>query len=1717
MLLGATTLYSQNQTDAIFQGYYWNTFPGDITDINNGGTWWDTLANAAPELAGAGFKTVWVPPPSKGFAGSQDMGFGIQDYYDLGEYLQSGTVRTRHGNRAQLDNMINALHSNGLLVMADLVLNHRAGAGAQQLEDCDDGNGLQLRFTDFDVASNRSPMNNWDFHPNFIHCDLNAPYHDRSFFEDLCYFNFLNPVLDPLAPNNGWYHGPHNLGRVGDSLIVWGRYLLDDVGFDELRLDAVKHIEPGFLAPFLVEMAAGDQPFAVGELFDGNLGTLKSYHDQVETFVSTFGVGSKDANLAIFDFNLRYALRDMANDGSGGYNMANLSSSGLKFNPAGGLDGDDIVTFVENHDVDRIGWQTVPCPGGDVQIGGTCLQLFTDGGHDPVFSDKHMAYAYIMAAEGRPSVFYKDWYQYGLAEEIKWMMGLRSAMATGGSVPLISLNAYFTAGAADDMFVMTRAGSGGAQDGLVFTLNDNPSIENSGFFDTPYANLEMKDYSDAFMFTQTQVFADGRSFLRAGPRNYAWYGPTGLYPQTPDQVPSEFTLGNHQGAKLHFVNLLVAEASNYLVNGAPIQPGDQVAITPVGSTTAVGLGRVGQSFAWDGVHDMVIEVLGGNDPGNSKGGLENGDSFDLWVYDKSTGQTIKAGNLSFDATGSVRNFSPDRPDSRGGSAPFGLSITAGNAYSVGGISVLNALNACKVEFTYTQTDETCDLAEDGSATITAVGGSGSYQYSLDNGSTWTTATANPFTITLGDGDYDVKVRDANYIICVSEAQTISILPGALPSFTYLVTNPGCQGNATGSIEISVTPGPGPYAFSLDGGQNYIPGNSPFSFGNLPLGDYDLRVKTGDGCESEISTASVVSNTSLPDFDNDGIADDCDPDDDNDGQSDDDEIACGSDPFDEQSLAPDVDGDDIPDCVDPVNNLLASVVARVWDDQNGNGIQDNSEPGISGATVKLLNVLNQKLKQTTTDSKGEAAFHNLADGLTVKLEFVKPAKHARANKDQGSNDNKDSDANLSNGRTATFQTVAGQFITRWDAGFYSPGTVEAFVWDDRNGNGIQDNNEPGISGATVKLLNSINQKLKQVNTNANGIATLTGVPADIDVKLEFVKPAKHARAEKDQGSNDNKDSDANLNNGRTATFQASKGNQTHTKWDAGFYSPGTVEAFVWDDRNGNGIQDNNEPGISGATVKLLNASNQKLKQANTNANGIATLTGVPADIDVKLEFVKPSKHGQADKDQGSNDNKDSDANLNNGRTATFQASKGNQTHTKWDAGFYSPGTVEAFVWDDRNGNGIQDNNEPGISGATVKLLNASNQKLKQANTNASGIATLTGVPADIDVKLEFAKPAKHARAGKDKGSNDNKDSDANLNNGRTATFQASKGYQTHSKWDAGFYSPGTVEAFVWDDQNGNGIQDNNEPGISGATVKLLNASNQKLKQANTNANGIATLTGVPADIDVKLEFVKPAKHGRAGQDQGSNDNKDSDANLNNGRTATFQASKGYQTHTKWDAGFYSPGTAEAYVWDDQNGNGIQDNNEPGITGVTVKLLDSNNQKLKQANTNASGIATLSGVPADIPVKLEFVASSSYAFTLKDQGSNDNKDSDASLSNGRTATFQASKGYQTHNKWDAGLTPAPAAAVSAGGNGSLQLNLYPVPVQEQLTLEVVVSETQEATYRITDLMGRELQRKTLVLQAGKNLIEIPVDQLPSATYNLTLQTGQEARNRTFVVVR
>ena len=107
---------------------------------------------------------------------------------------------------------------------------------------------------------------------------------------------------------------------------------------------------------------------------------------------------------------------------------------------------------------------------------------------------------------------------------------------------------------------------------------------------------------------------------------------------------AEFLLGNMSSRMAdnlrdeirdHTLEVLRAEdASQLLVNGAPIEVGDEVAIRAAGSGSYVGLGRIGQSFRWDGVHDMIIEVLGGAEPGDATVPyvlVDVEDGADAWV------------------------------------------------------------------------------------------------------------------------------------------------------------------------------------------------------------------------------------------------------------------------------------------------------------------------------------------------------------------------------------------------------------------------------------------------------------------------------------------------------------------------------------------------------------------------------------------------------------------------------------------------------------------------------------------------------------------------------------------------------------------------------------------------------------------------------------------------------------------------------------------------------------------------------------------------------------------------------------------------------------------------------------------------------------------------------------------------------------------------------
>ncbi|MBK0384132.1 SprB repeat-containing protein, partial [Pedobacter sp. SD-b] len=99
----------------------------------------------------------------------------------------------------------------------------------------------------------------------------------------------------------------------------------------------------------------------------------------------------------------------------------------------------------------------------------------------------------------------------------------------------------------------------------------------------------------------------------------------------------------------------------------------------------------------------------------------------------------------------------------------------------------------------------------GTSTVTllAHGGTGTYQYSIDNGFTYQSTTTFP---NLGEGNYNFLVKDANNC---TETFSISISQPATLSFSGTYTPITCPGG-TSKVTLSASGGTGTYEYSLDG-------------------------------------------------------------------------------------------------------------------------------------------------------------------------------------------------------------------------------------------------------------------------------------------------------------------------------------------------------------------------------------------------------------------------------------------------------------------------------------------------------------------------------------------------------------------------------------------------------------------------------------------------------------------------------------------------------------------------------------------------------------------------------------------------------------------------------------------------------------------------------------------------------------------------------------
>lgn len=367
------------ENGVMMQYFHWYT-PSD-------GSLWDEVALRARELEASGITAVWLPPAYKGTGGAQDVGYGVYDMYDLGEFEQKGSVRTKYGTRAQYVKAVQTLQHAGLQVYADVVLNHRMGGDRVEV-------ARAIPYAQEDRLNPKGP-------PEDIHCYTHFDYPGRrgrySRFEwhshhfDAVDYNALRPgetntiyLLEgksfddyvALEKGNFSYLMGCDLDfqrqEVRDEVTAWGKWYLDVTGVDGFRLDAVKHIAAWFFPEWLdtMERHAGRDLFVVGEYWAADVEALDWYLDRLGNRLSVFAVP------------LHYGFHQ-ASLGGGNYDMRNVLGTMTRLRPT------QVVTFVDNHDSQPL-----------QALESTVAPWF-----------KPLAYAIILLRrEGYPCVFHADYY-----------------------------------------------------------------------------------------------------------------------------------------------------------------------------------------------------------------------------------------------------------------------------------------------------------------------------------------------------------------------------------------------------------------------------------------------------------------------------------------------------------------------------------------------------------------------------------------------------------------------------------------------------------------------------------------------------------------------------------------------------------------------------------------------------------------------------------------------------------------------------------------------------------------------------------------------------------------------------------------------------------------------------------------------------------------------------------------------------------------------------------------------------------------------------------------------------------------------------------------------------------------------------------------------------------------------------------------------------------
>ena len=442
---------------------------------------WNDIAKNSENLSRSGVTAVWLPPAYKGIGGEEEVGYGVHDVYDLGEFDQKATIKTKYGSKDEYINAIKVLKQNGIESYADIVLNHKMGADIIQTipaKKVDWGNhNIELSqketvkvATKYTFPGRKHKYS--DFEWNWTHFD-GIDYNNKT--GEKAIFKFKdkqwNDCVDEEFGNFDYLMGADIdfLNKeVVDECKKWGEWYIELTNISGFRLDAVKHIPSFFYKDWIgyLREKTKKELFSVGEYWSGDISKLHRY------------IQSTNGEISLFDVPLHYNFYNASKENN--YDMSKILEGTLvKENPS------KAVTFVDNHD-------TQP---------GQSLENFVDSWFKPI------AYSLILLRdEGYPCVFYGDY--YGISNNnIKPIKDLNALMILRKEKAYGIQRDYF-----DDKNIIgwTRQGDGEhIKSGLAVVISNSGEGEKKMYLGV---HLKSKKFIDVIGNCDNEVVIDDEGF-----------------------------------------------------------------------------------------------------------------------------------------------------------------------------------------------------------------------------------------------------------------------------------------------------------------------------------------------------------------------------------------------------------------------------------------------------------------------------------------------------------------------------------------------------------------------------------------------------------------------------------------------------------------------------------------------------------------------------------------------------------------------------------------------------------------------------------------------------------------------------------------------------------------------------------------------------------------------------------------------------------------------------------------------------------------------------------------------------------------------------------------------------------------------------------------------------------------------------------------------------